>query len=81
MLLRQLDLFFFYKNVLRFFIVQQYSLFLNVHNIPLLRKIIVFFSIFNIIDFDDVRALIIVILLVFFLDVLLFFLKHLLFFI
>ena len=52
----QLDLFFFYKSLLRFFLVQKYGLFFNVSQIPLLKKLVIFFNIFNIIDFDDVRA-------------------------
>jgi large subunit ribosomal protein L14 len=54
--LRQLDFFFFFKNILRFLLINKYGLFLNVNSFPLIKKLIVFFSIFNIIDFDDVRA-------------------------
>jgi hypothetical protein len=63
----QQDLFFSYKNVFRFFLVQRFSLFLNSFQIPLLKTLKIFFKVFNIKDLDDTRGFNYAYLFVFFL--------------
>jgi hypothetical protein len=49
------DLYFHYKNVGRFLLIQK-AYCSNSYRIPLVKKIIIFFSIKNVVDLDDLRS-------------------------
>lgn len=50
------DLFFSFKNVFRFFLINKFGLFFNSFQIPFLKFLFIYFKIFNIKDLDDVRG-------------------------
>lgn len=51
-----MDFLFSYKNVYRFLLINQWSSFFNTNQLPFLKKILVFFKIYNLTDLDDVRS-------------------------
>lgn len=50
------DLFFSYKNVIRFFLIHKFGFFFNSFEIPFLKFLAIHFKIFNLKDIDDVRG-------------------------
>lgn len=50
------DLFFFYKNIIRFFLINKQGSFLNSLEIPFLKFLAIHFKVFNLKDIDDVRG-------------------------
>lgn len=50
------DLFFFYRNVCRFLLIQQWAFIYNTNQLPILKRLKLTFKIFNLTDLDDVRA-------------------------
>ena len=50
------DLYFSYRHVWRFVIINQWFFVVNTNQIPLLKKLVFFFKIYNLIDLDDVRS-------------------------
>lgn len=56
MSLNKLDLFFSYKFVYRFLLINQWGLFVNTYQLPIFQKLIIFFRIYSLTDLDDVRS-------------------------
>ena len=69
--MRNVDFYFFYKHSVRFIMLNKYPFLENTLLVPLVNKIICFFSLSKLEDFDDVQVYIIFIYLSFFLVVLL----------
>jgi hypothetical protein len=55
MFLNENDLYFSYKNVFRFILLNQ-LFFFNTNQIPFVDKLVFNFKIYNLIDFDDPRS-------------------------
>lgn len=52
----QSDLFFSYKNVLRFLLIHKCGYFENTYQLPIVKHLYVYFSLDDIVDFDDVTS-------------------------
>ena len=50
------DLFFSYKSVIRYLLINKYGFFINTNQLPFLKKIVIFFNIYNLIDLEDSRS-------------------------
>jgi hypothetical protein len=61
------DLFFSYKNVFRFILINQCFFLVNTNQIPKITNLFFIFKIYNLVDIDDVRSFIMLIFLDFFL--------------
>lgn len=57
MFLKKYDLFFSYRYVFRFLLLNKYGMFLNTNQIPFFKKLVIFFDSNYIKDLDDTRAL------------------------
>lgn len=68
--MRNVDLYFFYKHSVRFILLHKFSYLSNTFIVPSINKIICFFSLSKLEDYDDVQVYIIFICLSFFLVVL-----------
>lgn len=55
--LKLFDLFFSYKFVFRFLLMNKYGLFFNTNQLPKLKQLIFFFDIKDITNLDDKRSL------------------------
>ena len=62
------DLYFYYKHSVRFIMLNKYPFLKNTFLVPLVNKIICFFSLSKLEDYDDVQVYIIFICLSFFLS-------------
>lgn len=70
--MRHIDFYFFYKYSIRFVLLNKLGLVVNTFQMPNFSKLICFFSLIKLEDFDDVQVYIICIYLSFFLVVRLF---------
>lgn len=50
------DLFFSYKNVFRFILIQQWVFLFNTNQLPYIKKLFFIFKIYSLIDLDDPRS-------------------------
>ena len=50
------DLFFSYKNVFRFILLQQWVFLFNTNQLPYIKKLFFIFKIYSLIDLDDPRS-------------------------
>lgn len=50
------DFYFNYCFVYRFLLIQKWNFFYNTNQIPIVKNLLIFFNVFNLIDLDDVRS-------------------------
>jgi hypothetical protein len=56
MLYNENDLFFSYKNVFRFLLINQCFFLTNTNQLPIIANLFFIFKIYNLVDIDDVRS-------------------------